>query len=587
MTHTVDRVASGYCPTFDCVLLPIPQLRHTQWDHGDVMSRALLAWQYVAQITGDQSAGKDIRQGLWRHLRSVVHPQSGMAFVPEHSDVASGHYYYHMWDQGRLFDYLVLRMTAPSTNPSELDSLLGMVRRLQMGVLSLAVQHRLQNGEVALYWPLDVFWGGKPGLPPSRDFGDQNWYGWCISSSQLLGPQSLLAKATGDESDLDLAIQIARGFLAGLEHRRGSTCPMFGPQGGFRGHWHGAISGLSALVTLARHLWTLGDRSLSQEWIALAKRVYGWLRNGDLNTNPVSSCGMCPETASDEPWSASEICCTADLIELSVNLAACANLRPEWRELADAWDVVERATRNELLKTQITTPEALIPQVLADRNVDISETRTRLSKLSGAWASGRTFLGDLGQYIGPVALRDRFATLSSEAMLRPDTPMLHSGGCCAYSGIRGLFAAWKHSVVQQDDTTEIRIPTEYQDANVTVHSRGAGTLSFSTHRDCSLRLRCPAHVKPDEILLDGAQVRGSWGTDSRWLSLPLVAGDTGTLAWPTIEWQTREVIGPINEQGAMPGVDANERVESTLTYQGNLLVDVQPSPLRLPYMEGL
>lgn len=587
MTQTVDRVPTGYRPTFDCALLPQPILRHTQWDHGDVTSRALTAWHCVREITGDHDTGREIEEGLWQHLQSVLHPQTGMAFVPEHSDSAGGHYYYHMWDQGRTMGYLVLRLKSPFTPAAERDTLRQRVRRLQQGVLAVANKHRLPDGTEALAWPLDVFWNRTPGLPEGREFGDQNWFGFCIATSQLLGPQVELAEWTGEAGDLDLAMQIARGFLAGLEQRRGSTMPMFGPDGAFRGHWHGAISGVDGLVKLARYLWRLGETPLAQEWIELAARVYHWIFDRERNVNPVASCGLCPESASDQPWSSSELCCTADLIELITDLGPCAALRPEWSELADTWDVLERAARNELLNMQFTQPEKLVPHLLLTSGLSEAEARARLSRMIGLWNGSRSYLNDLGYFMGSDPLERNLPALANHPGLGSDTPALGSGGCCAYSGVRGLYAVWKHAVVQCGDGTEVRVPMSHRDANVTLEGAEEGVLRFSGHRKCWLRIRRPTRVAPEAISISGAPAPVTWSDDKRWLTLSLEPGDTGELRWPLIEWQTHEVAGPTNNLGILAGLKPEDRLECQLTYRGNTVVGVEPAPLRFPYQEGL
>lgn len=194
MTQIVDRVATGLRPAFDCVLLPQPRIRHTQWDHGDTTSRALLAWQYVRAITGDDDTGREIEAGLWQHL----HPQTGLAFVPEHSDAARGGTYYHLWDQGRVLTYLAARFRMMHGQRAEQQDLLVLIRRLQAGLLKLATHTRLPTGEMAVSWKADAYWNDSATLPGDRDFGDQNWTGWCLVASQLIEPQALLAAATGD-----------------------------------------------------------------------------------------------------------------------------------------------------------------------------------------------------------------------------------------------------------------------------------------------------------------------------------------------------------------------------------------------------
>ena len=578
MMQAVDPVSTGMRPAFDCVLLPQPRIRHTQWDHGDTTARALLAWLYVREITGDVSAGREIEEGLWQHLQSIIHPQTGLAFVPEHSDVSGGQYYYHLWDQGRVLTYLAARLRI--TPEGERSHLFGLIRKLQSGLLRLATKSVLPGGGIALTWASDAFWNESPTLPADRDFGDQNWVGWCLVASQLIEPQTMLAEVTGDPQDLDLAMETARGFLAGFEKRRQSTAPMFAPDGHFRGHFHGAVSGLLGLVKLSRWLWMRGDKSQAAEWIDLAVRAYGWIFDPHCNANPGCSCGYFPETAADTPHKCSELCCVADMVELAAELAQCAELDPRWASLSDLWDDVERFTRNEIFKMQFTDMDRLLPYI-ADQSAGIDTLR----RLLGTWGSCRTFLPDAGLYPGSEATQLNMPQAAAPAT--DDLPMLTSGGCCAYSGVRALYAAWKLSAATSGSETVVRIHGRHEDGNVLIAPiESGGGIQFRSLRAGTLRIRIPARVKFESVIVTGPNIL-EWCADHRWLSLDLLGEEAGTIQWPVPEWSIREVAGPLNQMGLWPGTPRDERLACVLDYRGNELVRITPSSLRLPYINGL
>ena len=577
MMQTVDAVPTGMRPAFDCVLLPQPRIRHTQWDHGDTTSRALLAWLYVREITGDMETGRELEAGLRRHLQSVLHPQTGLAYVPEHSDIPDGRYYYHLWDQGRALTYLAARLRV--SPPCERAHLLALIRKLQSGLRHIATATKLPGGETALTWASDAFWNDSTTFPADRDFGDQNWIGWCLVASQLIEPQALLAEITGDPQDLDFAMETARGFLAGFEERRLSTSPMFATDGHFRGHFHSAVSGLLGLVKLSRLLWSRGETARATEWIDLAVRAYGWIFDPQRNVNSGCSCGWFPETAADTPHKCSELCCVADMVELAAELAQCATLDPRWASLSDLWDDVERFTRNEIFKMQFTVMDRLLPHA-----ADQSSAPATLSRLIGTWGSCRSFLPDAGMYPGREGAQINMPEAATPAT--DNTPTLTSGGCCAYSGVRALHAAWKFSVLTSGTETVVRISGRHEDANVAIEQLQGGGIGVQAILDHTLRVRIPSRVVSGSVVVNGPGAP-EWSTDKRWLALNLRAGQQGSIQWPVPEWSVSEVAGPLNHMGLWPGTDRDERLTCISTYRGNELVHITPNAIKLPYIDGL
>ncbi len=582
MTRTLIAEENRLRPAFDCVLLPEPHIRHTQWDHGDVTSRALRVWLAMREIANEPVPGP-WEEGLWRHLQYVLLTPSGMACVPDHSDPAKGEFYYHMWDQGRSFDYLVYRLGHRLTCRHERPLLLGLIRRLQEGVLARAVSTTLPDGEESLHWPSDLFWNESTTLPEGRDFGYQNWYNWCIVTSQLLGPQVDLALLTGEQGDLDLAMRIARGFLAGHESRRRSTSPMFSEDGAFMGHFHGAVSGLDALVRLAHLLWHRGERELAISWIELAVRVWRWIFDADRNACPGTSCGCFPETAADQPSCVSELCCTADMIELAGNLARCAELDPRWEELADLWDDVERFTRNEILKTQLTDPARLLPHLVCTDELTEAEAAARLDRLQGTWASCRPHLPDMGVYGSEGWLRNVSPKLLDDPAVGPHTPVITSGGCCAYAGCRALCHAWQNAVVSRGDCTMVRIAAGHANGAIRIEALADGGVTATAARDHELRVRIPSHVAEGAVRAEGAGAK----REGRWFVVQLAAGETVTVRWPLTEWETDEIFGSPNGARLFAASAADERVSVHLRYAGNRLIGITPRGPKIDYLTGL
>jgi len=590
MTTCVDAVPTGRVAPFEYNLIPVPAIRHMQWDHGDNTSRALRAWFGVRQMLGVTDCGAEIEAGLWQHLRALVSPETGMACVPEYSHLPQGPRYYHTWDQGRLFDYLVLRWSEIAGSAGEKLELLDRIRQLQTNLKALsqtAVQH---DGTVARWWPAEVYYDDapQPSAPGFAARGPEDFRDWCIGCSQFLPPQVRLAALTGETADLELALEMARGFLAGCERRRGSTAPMFAADGKFYGHFHCAVSGLDGVLQLATLLYRRGETPLASEWIELAIRVYRWILHGESNVNRGSSCGCFPESACDTPHVTSELCCVADMLELAIHLAECASLHPRWAALSDLWDDVERYLRNEVFKTQLTRTAPLASLLRWPTNRSKESVRELLDRQQGLWICGRPFLNDLITYERPENLRQRPALkdLAVDFGSQPVIPELHGGGCCAYSGVRALHAVWQAAVAATPGTVEIRIPMSYANGDLTVTPLVSGEgLRILTRNAQNVRIRIPCHAGQAAVKLTAGSHQ--WRDGQRWLELALPPGADAVVSWTLNDWTAQETFGPLNANGAVPGVGRGERVTCTLRYHGPELIQVEPAGMILPYEQGL
>ena len=556
MTTCVVQVPTGRVAPFEYSQVPVPAIRHMQWDHGDNTSRALRAWFGVRDMIGVTDGGAEIEAGLWQHLRAIVSPETGMACVPEFSHLPQGPRYYHTWDQGRLFDYLVLRWSEIAGSAEEKSALLGRIRLLQNKLNALSQTAAQPDGTLARWWPAEVYYDDVP-QPSGNGFvarGPEDFRDWCIGCSQFLPPQTRLAALTGKAEDLELAMEMARGFLAGYERRRGSTAPMFAADGKFHGHFHCAVSGLDGVLQLATLLYRRGETALASEWIELAIRVYRWILAGESNVNRGSSCGCFPESACDEPHVTSELCCAADMIELVIHLAECASLHPRWAGLSDLWDDVERFLRNEVFKTQITKIAPLAKLVCWPANRSKESVRELLDRQQGLWICGRPFLNDLINYERPENLLQRPALKDLAVDFGPQSliPELHGGGCCAYSGVRALHAVWQCAVAATSDAVEIRIPMSYANGDLTITPLASGKgLHVIASKAQNVRVRIPCYAGQAAVKLNGGTYQ--WQNGKRWLNLALPPGADAVVSWLLKDWTARETFGPLNANGAVPG----------------------------------
>jgi len=551
MRQALSRVRDGIRPHFDNALAPVPKIAPSQWDCGDTTSRALIAWLRVRQMLGDPAVDPEVESGLWQYLQTFIHPETGLVYCPDHSDPKTSGYYYHLWDQGMFFQYLVLRLQHLS---AEREQTLARIRRLQKGLFRIARHSVLHDRQgipglvpdfaTAIWWETDCYWNDSPKLP-ARDFGKMHWTGFTLTGALALYAQARLLEITRDPQDRQLAQELAHGYLCGFEQSRGSRSPMFDDAGRFQGHFHSAVTGLVGLVTFARDLLAHGDAALGEKYIDLAIRAYRWIFDASTNPSPACSCGYFPETAMFGPRNGisgmNEVCGTADMLELAAALAGCHSLRLQWRALADLWDDIERFTVNDLFHTQFTKPERLPGDAAT------------LNRLRGAWISSRSFPSDLGLY-----------------RTGGEPPQLPVAGCCGYSGIRALYTAWTEAVTTEGDVTEVRIVTEHEDANVVITPRATGGLRYRAKRDHQLRVRAPRAVAPDG-----------------WITRTPRAGEADEIAWDKPRWSTREKCGSFNIGGAWPALAENETPTYALTYEGNHLVRIDPSGLKYPFLEGL
>jgi len=587
MTRCVDKIPTGRRAPFCYDLLPVPNISPSQWDHADNTGRALRAWFAVREMVGATAAGAEIEAGLWQHLQSIIHPATGLACVPEFSNLPNGPRYYHTWDQGRLFDYLVLRWSEIAESAAEKAELLAMIRKLQKGLVALSATAVDPGGATARWWPAEVYFDAEP-QPESGNCGPHDFRGWCIGASQFLPPQVRLASLTGDAAELKLALEMARGFLAGHERRRGSTAPMFAADGKFYGHFHGAVSGLDGVLQLAVLLHRQGDKALAGEWIDLAARVYHWIFDAEKNVNPGSTCGCFPETASDKSLGGSELCCAADMIEFAIHLAGCAALHPRWAGLADLWDDVERFVRNEVMKTQVTDVGRIAELAVLPPAMTPAEALATLRRQEGIWMFGRRFLHDLITMQRPETIHSVpwLVKAAAEGSTSKLVPVLGTGGCCAYSGVRALHAVWRHAAASTPEAVEVRIPGEFEGVGlrVTPLPDGAG-LRIGADRKRRLRLRIPRHV--EDVAANAAGAAVGWSADCRWLTLDLPAGGEAIISWRPRQWTAVETFGPLNADGAVSGVARDERVRCTLHYRGAEVVRVEPERAVLPFAGGL
>jgi hypothetical protein len=363
----VERAMHGYmvkCPepvpghpgilrtTFGCTALPVPQVGHADWDWGDLTGRAVQAWLFAREVTGDEAFGRDVEEGQRAALLWLLTPEFGMPCVPDRSDPAKGLYHYQMWDQGRTLRALVRWWLAEGDSARKRDL------RLRTDRMVASLNSLSTHGSDPHFGPYAVFpWDYREGDRSGDDL-------YCMRGGQLVEPLALYYAATGDEKALRFARELTAGVISGHEADtyEGATKRLFayGENGSFRGHFHDHASIALGVARLGRALWERGRVDEGRRLLLWAKRVYDWTI-APANANAGSTWGWFPENVGSDNTQAREICeicCTADMIEFAAVLAEASTLDPEFAGWDALWDHVERYTLNAVVPAQFSVTPA-------------------------------------------------------------------------------------------------------------------------------------------------------------------------------------------------------------------------------------
>ena len=560
-THPDTRTPFGLRGHFDLPIVSAPRyLEGCQWSDGDLTARALDAWMFSRQITGDYETGRDVEEGQYRYFLHLIDPKTGLIFVPMHSEPNRPGIYTHMWDQCRGIRHVVNRLELGYGGNT--DETRALARKMLNGCVRLSRTAPFGNGETARCWPTDTYVNGQP-IDKTADYGETNFVDFAVVSALLLTPVVKLYRLTGDESLLTLARELANGFLSGLEKRRESTCPMFGEDGAFYGHFHTCVNGLTGLTDLAVALAREGDEARARELLSTVERAYRWALSED-NLNRGSSCGWFPESTAHSVCDASELCCTADMIELTASMTEAGETVPGFERLQDVCEDTERYTKNELFGMQILKPEQLLAFIPPENAAEFSK---ELPLFWGGWAASRSWLCDYLRHYDGV-------------------PDLTTIGCCLYSGQRGFYACRRAMVKETADKVLFRFAGSYQSALVSAGELENGmSLRFSEERTVDLRV--PGYVETGSVRVtsDGANV--PLARSGRLLSFRASADVTYEVRWNALEWTARETVGKVND-GSIRDAETGKRITFTLRYLGSRLVEVTPKDgAFIPFETGL
>lgn len=327
------------------------------------------------------------------------------------------------------------------------------------------------------------------------------------------------AAATGNTTARAFASALVAGFLATAS---------IGNDGRFLGHLHswGFLPVTIAAVELAR---LTGERPLVDFAIAVFEYVvsqgtdWGWVPDG---------IGFAPGYPG--AWYC-ETCGLADLIVLGIRLAQVG--------YEDAWAVVERATRNQLIANQFREVDRIIPPERAARSV--SQAAAILRGSFDAWARPNSLLGGLD--------------------------LLEHGGleaCCTGSAVMAIREVVSVAATRRDGRLWVDLPLTLSTPLADIVSREPedGVLVVTPAISGPLGVRLPSGAQAATIDVDGNAT--AFTQRGNTVLLPfVVAGSRVTVRYPLEERSERWRVG---------GLDLQVR------WRGATVIEVDPPGERYP-----
>ena len=537
--HQFPCAPDCYCVHFLWRLVPQPTGPEPLggWDFGDATSRAVINWPALREMTGDVDTGRRQEEGNRKFVLALLHPEKGLSMNLDAHDIFKPGGYGYMWDQSRTLRALVRWY---QTRPADREMLRPRIQRYLKSLDAIATI----RGE-------DPQWGPYSGFPSDnfvgREFKRDDPVGWInMRAGLMLEPVAEWAEISGDESALDLAIRFANCTMGGHEGDRVPASARaqfrFGPNGEIAGHLHTKTGVLIGLAKLSRHLAAHGQMDRAKGYLRQVKRSYDWLLAPD---NPARSSRI--GWITEVPGCANcETCCTADMIELAEAMAACATLDPEFRDWVCLHDDVESMTVNSIARAQLVfTPE--FEKVLRAYWGDAAGEKLKTMRLlDGSWTAA----------YGPGDLSRR------------DVLDVIPGGCCVYSGMRGLHAGWRDAMTFDAGQLRINYFLKRQSAHaaMTTAQPQSGEAEIVLRADAKVLLRVPAWLKPSQMILsvDARQLLAADRLDAtgHYASLgPLPAGTKIRVRFPLTEHLTNETLAG---------------VRYTITWRGNYVVKMSP-----------
>lgn len=489
-----------------------PALEHDCWDYVDIPGRMVDALTLVREVVGPDPAGDPLDVVL-AYLRGRQRADGLFWNGPSPRPDAYADDCIETFSQSRAALGLVtwFQRTGAAAAEDALDALVA-------GLGAIAVW----DGDTAYFagsqwrsgW-LDTTLTGDS-APDGRAK-----YGWAsLVALPLARYYELTARpAAGRLVEALLSYFIERSDLVAADGR-------------FAGHLHAEGFGAVAIAA-ARYGAAVGR----DDWLAWADRLFQWVRARSTRY------GWVPDRSGlqasyyrywygiDALPPTCETCGLVDVLELAIALAECGQ--------PDYWDDVERWARNHLLASQIGSPDSLAAGAsvagVADNDPSSPPLRALLAPAAHEGPLARVVAGAFDNASLPAGLLGFRASGLS--------PIVE--GCCACSGLHGLFLAWHHAIVHDGAAVWVHlwISRDSPWAEVVSYEPYVGRLDVRVHTSRPLRVRVPSWVPRAAlaILADEQPRTAHW--DGDYLRFDALAADQIiSLRYPLVDRTEEEQV---------------------------------------------
>ncbi|MHC4441503.1 MAG: hypothetical protein ACYTA5_02815 [Planctomycetota bacterium] len=163
-------------------------------------------------------------------------------------------------------------------------------------------------------------------------------------------------------------------------------------------------------------------------------------------------------------------------------------------------------------------------------------------------------------------------------------PIFYTGGCCAYSGLRGLYACWQPIMADDSETLDIRIPAnrEHPAARQTVAESSEQVVQkIILKADRRVRIRIPNWAKLNAVKVSvGGRILSCKLAD-RWLDAGSQNRDTHLIVnYPMRQRTMTERVGG-GGKSIWFSLPEQKRTFKT-TWQGNRVIAIEPAGENMP-----
>lgn len=559
----------NYHCIYDNYILPEPSNK-CHPNNKDCTAEALEAWLAIRELTGDYKTGLDIQKKQEQLLFSKVNPETGLVYSPEKSNPRKNQYYYHLRDQIQTLRYFVKAFVL-NDNKIDKTRYKKCIDKMISEIVKLAQkEYHPEFGDI-LFFSHDIFIGtqsvNEPVICEVPRIG------------QLIDPMVTYCDSVNDNSTEETLQEVVGGALSGYENINNSNNNprlTFADNGAFFGHFLSHTSTLIGIAKYAKFLWKKGKYPLSVKYLKLCRKCYDWIYDTKNNIHAGSSYGWFPQKT-DNPQNSdvlAETCCTANMIELGVELASAAVLAEEFSSWTNIWDDVDRCLRNSLTKAQLILTPAITKKISEIGNWKECQEVNLLKQFDGVWVSD--------------FLPNDFITTSSN--IYPDQPSLRVKACCMYSGPRALSVFYKSCCKVEKKETTVNLSHSYENDFMKIVADNLGkTLLITNKSTDSIKVRIPnwAKQEPPIIERENSKHRIIAINDTHFIRFDNLPSHSSLKIRFCGQPYTRiEKIGGINRY--TNGMrDSDKRIEYTSQYTGNTLTQLIPHGTYLPFEIGL